>query len=97
MKTPLIGIAIGITQIPFLALAQQNSTASSLNEVVVEASKLDKDLFTMTQAATVIEQADIERGAYRGSGSNGTVNRLKDFLVGFMHPLQCAKAGVLHE
>ncbi len=64
MKTPLIGIAIGITQIPFLALAQQNSTASSLNEVVVEASKLDKDLFTMTQAATVIEQADIERGAY---------------------------------
>lgn len=32
-----------------------------------------------------------------GSGSNGTVNRLKDFLVWFMHPLQCAKAGVLHE
>ena len=36
-------------------------------------------------------------GYERGSGSNGTVNRLKDFLVWFMHPLQCAKAGVLHE
>ncbi|QIL73816.1 TonB-dependent receptor (plasmid) [Diaphorobacter sp. HDW4B] len=40
------------------------SAARGLSEVTVEASKLDKDLFTLTQAATIIEQEQIERSGY---------------------------------
>lgn len=73
MKTRLLSAA-ALGLLPCMlsqgAMAQSASTSSAapdspaLAETVVESSKLEKDLFTLTQAATIIEQEDIERGNY---------------------------------
>lgn len=73
MKSPLFVAALGLAQLPSLAHAQSPEHPSSpiataaaaavaLTEVTVASSKLDKDLFTLTQSATVIDKEDIERG-----------------------------------
>lgn len=61
-----LGVFPAFLSITALAQAPRNieSSQASLAETVVEASKLDKDVFTLTQAATIIDEEQIERGAY---------------------------------
>lgn len=51
-------------QRPSLRDSGSAAAGTQLAETLVEASKLDKDVFTLTQAATIIEQEQIERGSY---------------------------------
>jgi outer membrane cobalamin receptor len=54
----------GQTLFSSLPRPSSDAAGSQLAETLVEASKLDKDVFTLTQAATIIEQEQIERGSY---------------------------------
>lgn len=59
MKPALLSAAVALA-LPALAQAAD----AHLPELVVEASKLEKDPFTMTQSTSVLEEEDIRDGAY---------------------------------
>ena len=69
MRSPLSAAKAApvLCVLPLLAHAQTQpnpADAAALPTVVIEATKLGKDAFTLTQSATVIDQEDIERGGY---------------------------------
>ena len=59
MKYPLFCTALALACVPGVHAAD-----TSLPAMVVEASKLEKDAFTMTQSVSVVDEEDIARGAY---------------------------------
>ena len=59
MKYPLLSAATALVLLPAAHAAD-----TALSSVVVEATKLEKSQFTMTQSASVVEEEDIVRGGY---------------------------------